>query len=1087
MSGGGGMLSTAVLAVLIGTMTAATAQQAVVGSAGGLTVSYAGVPVLTGDSLLLMDENWKAIESAFRNPAQVAREGAVVTTRWSGPLTAATRTVTRSEDGVEIRYEITLQPDPRGRHVELCLGIPAALLDDFPAGGTQGVLRSDQTIVLPTLVGDLTCDLRGSTTPWNLDDLRAVEWAKSFRLRFAPAYDPAAGLSATAVLRITGRPSQRDGFVCLDVAAAGNRGLTDETAEDGQGGWTDQGDNDLRALKPGRHAWLGLPFEIGDRAVILQATGRPAFPVESPRVPIGAALARLYLLHTAAWSAEFRQPIAEYEIRYVDGEVTRLPVRFGVDINDWWGAAEPLEARTAWSADNGHATVGLYLTRFENPRPGIPIQDVRLRSATTAAVPIWLAGTGLRAGAFSAPQLALLDETWRRRVDPPVSTDGWIPAPIAWHDGIVPGSALDVSFLNDPPAGKHGFLTVRDGHFVFAEGDGRPVRFWGTNAALYGPFPAKEDAPGIAACLARQGVNMVRLHLYAVYENTMIAPDGSLDPDALDRFCWFIAKLAEVGIYTYMDLNDGMFYDRLVGRKLPADNKALKLASLFDTELIAAQQKLARALFGHTNPYTGRRLCDDPAIALYELTNENSLTMAWGTLKERLPAPYYEELEGLWHAWLTERGLPVRGLPDSLGTGDDESRRFGAELQARYYHTMRDCLREIGVKAPICGTNITFTLGDLWASRDLDYTNDHAYADHPNVSVRPMTYSNLPTVSAPASSLRMIPSFARAKLWDKPLVASEWNYCFPNDYRCEGLPQMSAYAAYQDWDGLLFYCATGSFDAGRWSRFHENPAILVHSQQTDPATWGLSQLCALLFRRGDVRVGQRVVRLTHGPTALWGNQSLLGSLSFLPAVARVEAELTPDDRPAPLTIDPQASPEERYTAVLAALGDTRSTSRRIVSDTGELARDAEEGIFTVDTPATQIATGYLSKTAEIRLTHLRIACATRFATIAAGSLDGRPLSESARILLAAVANARNADTKCDGKRLESMGAAPVLAEPVTATLTLAAENPGGIRVYALNSLTGERHQEVPATAQGDSLTFAIGPAHAAIYYELTRP
>ncbi|HMM34307.1 MAG TPA: hypothetical protein PKA62_06175, partial [Thermoanaerobaculia bacterium] len=51
--------------------------------------------------------------------------------------------------------------------------------------------------------------------------------------------------------------------------------------------------------------------------------------------------------------------------------------------------------------------------------------------------------------------------------------------------------------------GDKGFLTVKEGHFVFAQGDGRPVRFWGTNPALYGPYPEKADAPGIAACLAR--------------------------------------------------------------------------------------------------------------------------------------------------------------------------------------------------------------------------------------------------------------------------------------------------------------------------------------------------------------------------------------------------------------------------------------------------------------------------------------------------------------------------------------------------------------------------------------------------------
>ncbi len=1054
---------------------------------GGLTVRYGGVPILAGDSLMLMDAAWKELDPTFRGSAKVTRSEGVVTTSWAGEIVTLTRTVKPAADGVEIRYDVAMKPDPRGRNVELCLGIPAALLDHLPAAAaTHGVQQSAESLLLPTIAGDVTLDLRGSTSAWNLDDLRTVAWSKSFRLRFAPAYDPAKGLTATALLRVTATPSISPAFLTLDVAARGNRGLRDEVADDGQGGWTDQGENDLRVLTPGRRAALGLPWETGAKAVILRGGERPQYPNESEPVPVGAAVERLYLWHTSAWPAEFRQPIATYVIRYADGQTVELPVRGGVDVNDWWGAIEPVEARLAWRGENAQSTVGVFAQRWDNPRPEAPVAEVALRSAGGSAVPIWLGATAVRTGALTPAQVNLLDEVWRARAEPAVTTAGWIPAPIAWRDQITPGSALDVSFLNDAPAGRHGFLTVRDGHFVFERGDGQAVRFWGTNAALYGPYPDKADAPGIAAGLARQGVNMVRLHLYAVYDNTIIAPDGSLDPDALDRFCYFIAQLKEAGVYTYLDLNDGMQFDRLVGHALPGTGGELKLASLFDAELIAAQQKLARMLFTAVNPYTGLRLCDDPATALYEITNENSVTMGWGSLKSRLAEPYYAQLDGLWRTWLKQHGQPERELPATLGGGDDLSRRFGAELQAKYLATMQAFLRELGVKAPICGTNITFTLGDLWASRELDYTNDHGYADHPNVGVRPMTYANLPSVTAAAWQLRMIPTFAKAKLHDKPMVASEWNYCFPNDYRCEGLPQFTAYAAYQDWDGLLFYCATGSFDAGRWSRFHDNPAILVHSQQTDPATWGLSQVCALLYRRGDVRVGQQVVRLAHGPARLWADQSELSALPFLPALARVEAELTPTDQPAALGLDPAAAIEDRYAAALQALGNDRSSAQRIVSDTGELARDPDPGTFTVDTPATQFATGFLARRGDIRLANLRIVCATRFATIAATSLDGQPLAASRRILVAAVANARNSSTVADGRRLEDMGKGPVLAESVSANLALAAARPGELKVYALDTLTGERRGEVAATVVDGALSWSIGPEQTTIYYEVAR-
>jgi len=575
------------------------------------------------------------------------------------------------------------------------------------------------------------------------------------------------------------------------------------------------------------------------------------------------------------------------------------------------------------------------------------------------------------------------------------------------------------------------------------------------------------------------------MHLYAVYEDTMIAPDGTLNREALDKFDYFIAELKKVGIYTYIDLNDGMLYDRLLGRKLPAPYRSLKMASLFNRDLIEAQKKLARSLFTHRNPYTGLRLCDDPAVALYEITNENSLTSNWGSLKSRLPEPYYAELERLWKDWLRAHGKPERPLPTNLGDVSSDARRFAAGMQKRYLDEMYDFLRGIGVKAPICGTNITFTLGDLWASERMDYTNDHAYWDHPNVRARPMTYSNRAAVQVPASNLPMISRFARAKVHGKPVVASEWNYCFPNDYRSEGLPTMAAYGAYQDWDGLLFYCATGSFDSGRWERFHDRPGILIHSQQTDPSTWGLSQICALLFRRGDVQKGKRLLTLTYDETRVWQNRSVLQQMPFLPGLVRVETRLSPArSNDWFLSQPPTRTATELYPEARKRLGVDTASETILVNDTGQIRRDASTGILTIDTPRSQVASGYLSAMDRVSLSALGVRCSTRFATIAATSLDGEDLNRSHRVLLAAVANARNADTRLEAHRIMEMGRGPVLAEPVEAEITLKVDSPSPPKVWALDPLTGRRKGQVPATLRGQTLSFRIGGEYETIYYEV---
>ena len=58
----------------------------------------------------------------------------------------------------------------------------------------------------------------------------------------------------------------------------------------------------------------------------------------------------------------------------------------------------------------------------------------------------------------------------------------------------------DVSWLNEKPAGKHGFVSVRDGHFV--DGSGRRIRFLATNFTFGSAFPSHEEADALAARLA---------------------------------------------------------------------------------------------------------------------------------------------------------------------------------------------------------------------------------------------------------------------------------------------------------------------------------------------------------------------------------------------------------------------------------------------------------------------------------------------------------------------------------------------------------------------------------------------------------
>ncbi len=86
--------------------------------------------------------------------------------------------------------------------------------------------------------------------------------------------------------------------------------------------------------------------------------------------------------------------------------------------------------------------------------------------------------------------------------------------------GALARSPVDVSYLLDAPADKHGFVQVKDGHL--ATGDGQRIRFWGVNITDWSKgslqIPAKEDAEFIAGTLARFEVNSVRFQFLDLEE-----------------------------------------------------------------------------------------------------------------------------------------------------------------------------------------------------------------------------------------------------------------------------------------------------------------------------------------------------------------------------------------------------------------------------------------------------------------------------------------------------------------------------------------------------------------------------------------
>ena len=213
-------------------------------------------------------------------------------------------------------------------------------------------------------------------------------------------------------------------------------------------------------------------------------------------------------------------------------------------------------------------------------------------------------------------------------------------------------------------------LQAHGGHFYRA---GKRVRLWGVNLSFGANLPTHEDAPFVAARLAAVGVNTVRCHHLDTSRwprGIWNAADGKdISPEALDRLDFFINQLALHGICVNLNLHVGRAHSEYIG--LPETNREYdKISNIFTPELLNAQKNYARQMLTHVNPYRGVRYADDPAVAIFEITNENSFFMWSSDETLRTLSPYYADiLQKQFNAWLVNRYGSNEKLRESWAEG----------------------------------------------------------------------------------------------------------------------------------------------------------------------------------------------------------------------------------------------------------------------------------------------------------------------------------------------------------------------------------------------------------------------------------
>ncbi len=660
-------------------------------------------------------------------------------------------------------------------------------------------------------------------------------------------------------------------------------------------------------------------------------------------------------------------------------------------------------------------------------------------------------------------------------------SENWVPFTLAWDDNV----PLDLSFLykDEKPAGKRGFLSVKDGQFVFE--DGREARFWGTCFNSGANFPTHAHAEMLARRLAKFGVNIMRTHqmdaewatpnLFQFNRTEPKDHTRTLDPQSLDRLDYLIACLKNEGVYIYLDLltyrqfrpGDGV--DVVDG--LP---QAAKSYHYFDPRLIELQKEFNAALWTHLNPYTGLAYKDDPAIALTEIVNESDPFVQPPVLE-----PYRARLETSYRSWAEERNLPVNPQKVNFTKPDTQLARFLVEVMEDYYREMIGHLRGAGVKAPIAGTNWSINLAVTAAQRATDFMDTHMYWNFPLWEGHPDGTATRPMV-AEADNLFRHTAF-QSRL-DRPLFLSEWDHAWPDEWRAESSLLYAAVAAFQGWGGVTIHTY-------RYSDWEPVPRLgggastingITYRNHfdsfNDPAKFGLFYQAALLFRRGDVRRAEKTLALRAEDEPGWLLKS--SGMVGIPNTGMAQATATVSELHRVGLVLPDEVGLQADLSIPLGERLVDPAAGEVLSDTGEMYRSWQKRYGWIDTPRTKVAYGFLGEAGPLALEGLALEVQTDFAVIALSSLSDEPLEGSESILLTAVGRCDNAGALYDPGHRKQLdpGHPPVMIEPIRARLRLKTGRPN-LKALVISE-HGELVTRLPVEYKDGNLSFEIGPQPA---------
>ncbi len=697
-------------------------------------------------------------------------------------------------------------------------------------------------------------------------------------------------------------------------------------------------------------------------------------------------------------------------------------------------------------------------------------------------------------------------------------------------------AALDLRFLNEKTAGESGFVKLTPSGDGFALGSGKPVRFWAVGSDVYRGTPS--DMAKHARFLAKMGVNMVRLHTQ-IAPDTPNAPLTSVNEKEINGIWRMVAALKKEGIYTtispYWANGKETGAWGIEGVTGKADVWGLLF---FDEKLQAGYKAWVRALYARPNPYTKLPLARDPAVALIQVQNEDSL-LFW-TMQAMKPVQL-ERLGEKFGQWLTKKygsldaaktawdgasspgdnfaqgkvGLfnvyaftqPQTGgmdkrVGDELHFFADTQRKFYTDIAA-YYRNDLGCKQLLNASNWITADPIklndverwTYTANDVLAVNK--YTGGVHVGENNGWRIDPGHHftngSNLLDPRSLPTNLKQVVGH--------PMLITESTWVSPEGYQTEGPFLMAAYQSLTGVDGFYWFSATvPTYDPDPYFNFLNFPGgqhALHKWTASIPTILGQFPAAALLYRRGYLKEGTPVVRENRPLADLWARKipAIAEDKTFDPnrneGSTRGQSSIAKGVDPLAFLVGPVVETFGGNAAktTVADLGAFIDRDKKVVrSVTGEVRLNYGAGICVVNAPKAQGASGFLSKVPALALADVTIRSGNEYATVAVVSLDDKPLKTSGKVLVQIGTQARptgweakpatfqSEDKKqtFNGYEVVNTGHMPWQITATDATITLANAT---LKTATLLDVNGVAAGKIPVSRTNGKFTIKL-PANA---------